>query len=99
MQTTQQSSVNSCFGKRLDGLRRFFGGIGQYSLGKKYELELSLYPDEESNAPICSHHFDGSSRHNLAKTIALAALVMLFFAVLMPILRAVGCAFSKIFKA
>lgn len=98
MQTMQQPSPTSYFGKKLCGLRSFFGSIGRYSLGKEYEFELALYPDGETDTPLCSHQFGGSSRHNLMKITALAALLLLAITAVATLMRVIACGLSHVFR-
>ena len=58
-------------------LSAFCGTLGHYSVGHDCELTLSLYADEATRTPECSHHIKGSSRHNLLILIALTAAVAL----------------------
>ena len=57
--------------KALHALRSF----GSYSIEKKYDLSLSLYPDGNTDIPECSHHFSGSARHNLCKIVLMGVLL------------------------
>ena len=80
---------------RLRGIREFFSGIGSYTLGKKYKLEVALYPDENTTEATCSHSIEGSSRQGLLKLCVLFAGAMLGIAMLCMIMRAIGSCFKK----
>lgn len=58
-------------------LSAFCGSICHYSIGHKCDLTLSLYADEATETPECSHHFQGSSRHNVFVLVGLIGGVIL----------------------
>ena len=58
-------------------LSAFCGSLCHYSVGHRCDLTLSLYADEETETPECTHRFQGSSRHNLFVLIGLVGGVTL----------------------
>lgn len=60
----------------------FFRSVGRYQLGKQYDLTLSLYADGETQTPECSHHFEGTSRHNLLTYLGLVGAIAVFISLI-----------------
>ncbi|MGM9684381.1 MAG: hypothetical protein ACI3XQ_12360 [Eubacteriales bacterium] len=50
-------------------VKKFCKALSELQLEKDYDITLSLYPDENTESPSCSHHFKGSSKHGLVKAI------------------------------
>lgn len=62
--------------------------LGGYSIEKKYDLTLALYPDADTDTPESSHHFSGGGRHNLCK---MTCLVVMLSAAIAAICMLYGC--------
>lgn len=80
--------TDSSMGQRLC---RFFGA----QLKTDYRLSLSLYPDENAEAPSCTHQCEGSSKHALTTLLAWMALI----ALACTIVRGICGLLTKLFRA
>ncbi|MBE6546063.1 MAG: hypothetical protein E7668_01310 [Ruminococcaceae bacterium] len=63
-------------------LAKGFGALCEYSMGKDYDMTLSLYADDSTHSPECSCHLKGSGRQKLWRLLAIAGAVVLIVALL-----------------
>ena len=73
-------------------LSAFCGSVGHYSIGHECHLTLSLFADETSETPECSHRITGSGRHNLLLLIGLLGGIIL----MLGLLKKTLCCLKKI---
>ncbi|MBQ9086707.1 MAG: hypothetical protein IJY47_05930 [Clostridia bacterium] len=66
--------------------------LAQLQLRGKYQMELGLYGDENTQSPSCSHTCDGSLAHPLWEIVAVLGAV----ALAMALLHAVCGLFSRL---
>ncbi len=68
-------------------IKCFFGELCRYSIGKEYDLTLSIYADGKTDSPECSHRMRGSSRKNLLKSVAVLAVLMVLISLMCSLMR------------
>ena len=51
--------------------------LGKINLKSEYNVKMSLFKDENAEAPCCSHTFNGESKCKIVKILAVVSIVLL----------------------
>ena len=72
------SSTNTALCK----IQNFFEELSKIQLKSDYHIKLSLFRDEKSENPSCSHSINGASKCRLMKMVAVLSVVVLITSIM-----------------
>ena len=70
--------MNQTCEKACCKMMSFFRSLCKIQLAHDGQLKLSMFREGEEQQPICSHTFQGSSKHSLCRLAFCGAVVMMF---------------------
>ena len=66
----------------LCNIKKFFEELSKIQLKSDYHVKLSLFRDEKSESPSCSHSINGASKCRLLKIFAVLSIALLAMSIL-----------------
>ena len=72
-------------------IKRFFCSLSKLQLKSEYDVKLSLYSDEKSDTPNCSHSMSGTSKYSLTKILAIGAIIALLMSAVCSLISCMSC--------